>query len=123
MESVYIVGSFKRYAQMQAAQAALKEAGIDARLSNPHQPDGVDGCLARIQCSDVIYVFNDSGYVGKSVALDVGYALALKKTIYSLEPLTDPDVGHLTAGVVTIAQLVAIIKSEHIKSDQKQKTS
>lgn len=34
--------------------------------------------------ADVVYVFNKDGYSGNSTTLEIGYAVALGKTIYAL---------------------------------------
>ncbi|MDR0397781.1 MAG: nucleoside 2-deoxyribosyltransferase domain-containing protein [Candidatus Nomurabacteria bacterium] len=36
--------------------------------------------------ADVVFVFDKDGYVGNSVTLEIGYAAALGKPIYSLGP-------------------------------------
>lgn len=38
----------------------------------------------RIKTADVVYVFNKDGYSGVSTTLELGYAIALGKTIYAL---------------------------------------
>ncbi len=39
----------------------------------------------RIDRSDVLFVFNVDGYVGNSVTLEIGYALAKRKKIYAFK--------------------------------------
>ena len=46
------------------------------------QSNGIDGCLQRIREADITYILNFDGYVGKSVAMDIGYALGLGKSVY-----------------------------------------
>lgn len=41
---------------------------------------------ARIDKSNVLFVFNVGGYVGNSVTLEIGYALAKNKEIYAMYP-------------------------------------
>lgn len=38
----------------------------------------------KIQMADVVFVFNKNGYIGNSVTLEIGYAVALSKPIYAL---------------------------------------
>ncbi|MBI3115549.1 MAG: nucleoside 2-deoxyribosyltransferase [Candidatus Kerfeldbacteria bacterium] len=38
----------------------------------------------KIQMADVVFVFNEGGYVGNSTTLEIGYAVALGKPIYAL---------------------------------------
>lgn len=116
---IYIVGSFSNLSKMNSVYSSFLESGISALISEPNQGSGVDGCLERIRRSDIVYVLNYNGYVGKSVALDIGYALALEKQVYSLEPVVEPNVSHLIAGVVSPEGLIKTLKeggtSHHIK--------
>jgi len=70
------------------------------------QSGGIDGCLERIKQSDMTYILNFEGYVGKSVALDIGYALGLGKPVYALEPISDPDISHLLTKILTPEMLI-----------------
>ncbi len=45
--------------------------------------------LSAIQRSDLLYVVNPAGYLGSSVALEIGYALAWDVPIWSSEPFTE----------------------------------
>ena len=38
----------------------------------------------KIQMADVVFVYNEGGYVGNSTTLEIGYAVALGKPIYAL---------------------------------------
>jgi hypothetical protein len=57
-----------------------------------------------------LYVVNPSGYVGKSVILEIGYAFAKGKLIYSLEPIQDFVVMGLVQGTATPEDLVRILE-------------
>ena len=106
---VYIAGSFKYLDKMQAVKARLIEQGVETLISDPELAQGIEGCLARIRQADIVYILNYGGYVGKSVALDIGYALAKEKTIYALEPIDDPDITHLIDGVFNAEQLMRLL--------------
>ncbi|HAS6371128.1 TPA: nucleotide pyrophosphohydrolase [Vibrio vulnificus] len=105
-KSVYLAGSFKNLEQMQDVRKTLLEAGIPTSISEPSQQNGIDGCLQRIREADFIYILNFSGYVGKSVAMDIGYALGLGKPVYALEPISDPDITHLLKRVAKPDEII-----------------
>jgi len=66
-------------------------------------------CFRNIDRSDVIYVINKEGYIGKSTVLDIGYAFAKKKLIYALETTDDLAVQSLIK-VISSDRLVEITK-------------
>ena len=39
----------------------------------------------KIRLADVVFVFNQDGYIGNSTTLEIGYAVALGKPIYALD--------------------------------------
>ncbi|WP_045419391.1 nucleotide pyrophosphohydrolase [Vibrio jasicida] len=109
---VYVAGSFKNLEKMAMVVQQFRDSGIDTLISEPLQSNGIEGCLERIRKSDITYILNYNGYVGKSVAMDIGYALGLEKTIYALEPIADPDITHLISGVISPNALVNSIKNQ-----------
>ncbi|EGR1226427.1 nucleotide pyrophosphohydrolase [Vibrio parahaemolyticus] len=106
-KSVYVAGSFKNLENMQVIREALVSAGIETTISEPLQANGIDGCLQRIREADITYILNFGGYVGKSVVMDIGYALGLGKPVYALEPIEDPDITHLLTRIVTPDEVIA----------------
>jgi len=46
-----------------------------------------DEFLSCIRRSDFVYLVNKGGYVGTSAAMELGFALALGKPVYSNEPI------------------------------------
>ena len=116
-KSVYVAGSFKNLEKMQAIRETLVNAGIETTISEPLQANGLDGCLQRIREADITYILNFGGYVGKSVAMDIGYALGLNKPVYALEPIEDPDITHLLTRVVTPGEVIAEL-SGNSKNEQ-----
>ena len=115
-KSVYIAGSFKNLEKMQVIQKILVDAGIKTTISDPLQSNGIDGCLQRIREADITYILNFDGYVGKSVAMDIGYALGLGKSVYALEVIEDPDITHLLTQVATPEKVIR----ELLEDDQEQ---
>ena len=82
MRTIYIAASFKAGREKQEAKAALEEAGLTCLISAQGDPMGIEGCLNRIKAADAVYVVNPEGRVGKSVCVDIGYALALGRPVF-----------------------------------------
>ena len=80
-------------------------------MPEPESSKGIQGCLEQIKNADITYVINPDGYVGKSVSVDIGYAMALGREIYSLAPITDPPLGHLISGVASVEEIAALSSS------------
>ena len=68
--------------------------------------------LEKVDSTDVVYVINPSGYVGKSVIFELGYACAKGKIIYTLEPIEDFAVMSLVRQTISPEDLVRILKEE-----------
>ncbi len=49
-----------------------------------------DSVFAKIKRSTFVIVANIDGYLGRAAILEIGYALALGISIYTLEPVEDP---------------------------------
>lgn len=47
----------------------------------------------RIRRADVCFVYNKDGYLGVNTTLELGFAHALGKVIYALEPENTPEFG------------------------------
>lgn len=50
-----------------------------------------DSVFAKIRRSTFLVVANIDGYLGRATILEMGYAIALGITIYTLEPVDDPN--------------------------------
>jgi len=103
---VYVCGSFKFVEQVERLEQMLDEAGIPHELSKAPDPRGIVSCLEKIEDADLVYVVNPGGYVGRSLAFDLGYALARGRTICSLAPIEDPPIRGLLGDVLSFEQLV-----------------
>ena len=58
-----------------------------------------------IEEADAVYLILPGGYMGTSVKLELGYALALKKPIYFSELTKDIALDCYCAGVIPVDQL------------------
>lgn len=52
-----------------------------------------DSVFEKIKEADYIVLANVDGYIGRTAAFEMGYAIALGLPIYTLEPVTDPNIA------------------------------
>jgi len=74
----------------------------------------------KIDRADITYIVNPSGYVGNSVVLEIGYAYAKGKMIYSQETVVDYAVMSLILQTISPEDLADILKREQIQQRQKR---
>jgi hypothetical protein len=110
MSKVYICGSFRFTREIQEVERRLKEENVKCEISKRMDSRGILGCLKKIDDTDVVYVVNPKGYIGKSVSFDRGYAYAKNKSVYAMYPIDDPPVTDLMSGVLSPKALVALLK-------------
>jgi hypothetical protein len=89
----------------------LGENDIEYEMSESKDSRGILGCLQKIDDSDMVYIVNPDGYVGRSVSVDIGYAYAKNKRIYAMCPINDPPVENLTSGIMMSDALIDLLKS------------
>jgi len=106
----YICGSFKFLREIEELEERLRREDIQYAVSKRPDNHGMRGCFERIDKADLVYVVNPSGYVGRSVSVDIGYAYARGKPIYATRTIDDPPVMNLLAGVLTYEQLIELLK-------------
>ena len=101
---VAFCGSFRFRDTMKRAAIALASHGIECLVPTPVDDPrtGVMGCFDRIDRSDAVLLIDPEGYVGRSVAADLGYAFARNKPIYALETPEDPALAVLVTEVTSI---------------------
>jgi nucleoside 2-deoxyribosyltransferase len=128
MKSVVFSGSVRNYPAMELWATLLREHGVTIQLprvtishsdfeamSTADQRRQKQAFITdhnqRIDRSDVLFVFNPDGYVGNSVTLEIGYALAQHKSIYAMQ--ADEELGRdvVYAGhCATPAALLAVLE-------------
>jgi len=132
MKKVCLIGSFRFYSDMLNIGRMLCSVGIDCWVPQPSKYRDSDEpskflplsqsepkevvsrdaleCTMRyfrkIDESDIVYVVDKGGYVGKSTLLDMGYACARNKVIYALEPIDDLAVMSLIKAVISSERLI-----------------
>ena len=109
-KKLYICGSFKFLRETEELEERLRREDIQYAVSKRPDNRGIRGCFERIDNADLVYVVNPSGYVGRSVSVDIGYAYARGKPIYASYEIDDPPVMSLLAGVLTYEQLIELLK-------------
>lgn len=107
---LYVCGSFRFTHEIQELEGKLKEENIQYQMSKRISSRGILGCLEKIGKSDVVYVVNPGGYVGKSICVDIGYAFAKNKPIYVMHSMDDPSVMSLINGIFSFEELITFLK-------------
>lgn len=126
-------GSFKFYKDMEKEALMLRKAGFTVIVPQPshirhgHKPEdlktkydkktlrkwegeGAYSHLKNIKKSDAVYIFNKGSYLGPAVTVEIGYALALEKPIYSNAPIRDITVTNFIKEVVSPRGLIKLLK-------------
>jgi len=67
--------------------------------------------LSRIDKSDVVYIISD-GYIGRTVAMEAGYAIARKKTLFSSNDIKEAGLNFFISSVLKPEELVKMLKEE-----------
>ena len=108
MKTVVLCGSGRFKKEMRAFAKKLKEKGVTVyepylhrgssqwkELSDAYKRYILLGLthdhFYKIKKADIVYVYNKGGYIGNSTTLEIGYAVACDKPIYSFEK--DKDEG------------------------------
>jgi hypothetical protein len=58
---------------------------------------------------DLMYIYAPNGYIGKSVANEIGYAYAKKKQMISSEPIEDYGISPLVDKIMSPNELIKYI--------------
>jgi nucleoside 2-deoxyribosyltransferase len=67
--------------------------------------------LKRIDNCDVVYIVSCGGYIGKTVAMEIGYAIAKKKKIMAMEKITEAGLNHFIATVLPPKKLIERLRN------------
>ena len=133
--AICFCGSFKFYQEMEKAAEKLRKKGIKVIVPQPshirhgHAPDilknkydketltkwegeGAFSHLNNIKASDYVYIFNKNSYLGPAVTVEIGYALALGKKIFSYAKVDDITLTNFIAKVLKPEFLIKYLKHE-----------
>lgn len=111
---VVLCGSVRYAAQMTALSGELAGLGIDVVSPRPDPSNKesdaalmralADEHYALIDGADAVFVYNEDGYAGVSVTLEIGYALAAKKRVFALREDADLARQVSYAGIAPTAE-------------------
>jgi nucleoside 2-deoxyribosyltransferase len=99
--TVAFCGSFRFRDRMAEVARQLAARGIECLVPTPvaDARQGLMGCFDRIDRADAVMLIDPEGYVGGSVAADLGYAFARGKPIFALEMPVDDALAVLVSGL------------------------
>lgn len=72
--------------------------------------------LERMDRAEIIFVFNQDGYLGNSVVMEIGYAYAQRKPIYTLAPIQDQFLRCLITAVVSLEELLCLTSDVRLQT-------
>lgn len=108
MKSVVFCGSSRFVKEARLFAKKLEKSGAIVVLPHYYQASGGDWSrihkfdkkfvamglthdhFSKIRNADVVFVFNKDGYAGPSTTMEIGYAVALSKSVYALSE-KDPE--------------------------------
>lgn len=88
----------------------LKEEKYDRKTLEKWEAEGAFAHLENIRKSDILYLYNPGSYLGPAVAVEMGYALALKKPIYACQPVKDITLTNFVVAVVEPEKLATYLR-------------
>ncbi|KKR31392.1 MAG: MazG nucleotide pyrophosphohydrolase [Candidatus Gottesmanbacteria bacterium GW2011_GWA2_41_12] len=131
-KTIVFCGSFKFYKEMEKAAEPLRKLGFNVIVPQPshirhgHKPEvfknkydkktlakwegeGALAHLENVKKSDAVYIFNKGNYIGPAVTVEIGYALALGKPIYSKAQIKDITLSNYITAIVAPNNLSQIL--------------
>lgn len=112
VRTLAISASSRFYDDARALAARLEQEGLAVRTPRfdlPETPDGLDAetkqhltleFLEHVAHADALYVLAPGGYVGMSVAVEVGFASALGKPVFISEVTSEEAVNVLATAIL-----------------------
>lgn len=88
----------------------LKTKKYDKPTLTKWEGEGAYAHLENIRKSDAVYIFNKGSYLGPAVTVEIGYSLALRKSIFSKSKIRDITVTNFITGVVSPRGLLKVLK-------------
>jgi hypothetical protein len=117
---VYVAGSRRFAMEFETAMKAFSESGIPAVNGGKSLDSSKDTServradnerlFQRIDDSDIVFVIAKDGYVGYTVAVELGYAYSKKKLIISSEEIKELSVRSLVGKVMSLEDFVEYLK-------------
>jgi len=120
MKSVFVAGSRKFYEEIERLIEKLKENKIrveKAGKSENTEEDTLESekiallnAFKKIDDFDILYVYSDNGYIGKTVAMEIAYAYARNKEIISSQELEEFSAQALISKIMNSDELIKYCK-------------
>ena len=117
---VFVAGSRRFVKEFEEVMKGFKEAGISAMHGDKNLDSKMDTQVSvksdndrmfqRIDDSDVVFVIAKDGYIGYSVAMELGYAHAKGKEIISSEEIKEMSVRNLVNKIMSLEDLIKYLK-------------
>ncbi len=118
MKKIIISGSMKYASKIEQAMNDLESLGFEALFPNfvytPKNGKNITmeekemlawAHYEKIEEADFMYCIVEDGYIGTSVKMEIGYALALKKPIYYSQLSNDEDLNFYCKKVISLEEL------------------
>lgn len=117
MKSVFVAGSRKFFDEIEILVGNMRKKHIPVSTAgtwDKAKPDTFASekkalllAFRQINKGDILYVYARKGYIGKTVAMEIGYAFSQKKEIISSEEIGDFSARALVSRVVRPERLIA----------------
>ncbi len=116
-------GSFRHYDEMVALRDVLLASGTTCEwptsegrrnpttMTDEEARAAILVHLERMDRADLILVYNEDGYLGSSVVMEIGYAYARRRPIYTIAPISDPFLRGLVTGVVSAEEFLRLARA------------
>ncbi len=115
MKSVFVAGSRKFSEDVMDVCNLLKNNDIDVnkgRDSTETESDKISQMFGRIDKSDIVFLVANSGYIGRTVLMEIAYAYAKGKEIISSCKPGDVQIQEMVSKILTKEGLVEYCKSK-----------
>ncbi len=86
---VFFAGSRKFSRELLAVKAQCEQLGVETLKGRDENETDFEKMFQRIEEADVVYVVAVNGYIGKTVALEIGFAYAKEKEIIASEKINE----------------------------------
>jgi len=122
MKSVFIAGSRRFFDEIEETISLLKANEIDVQTAGKWDKSQEDTpksekeallrAFRRIDKLDILYVFSEDGYIGKTVAMEIAYAYSKGKEIISSSRIDDFSAQGLVSRVLETKELLEFITKD-----------
>lgn len=116
MKSVFLAGSRKFFDKIEELTLKLKDNDIKASTAGKFdktQEDTLESektallrAFQKIDKSDIVYIYSEEGYVGKTVAMEIAYAYSRKKEIISSHLINELSAQSLISKIIKPEKLI-----------------